>query len=239
MRVFNAFIKEQKLAEEVMATGKKVVVIIMGGRPYALGELGEKADALLYAFYPGLWGGQAIAEVLFGDVNPSGRLPISVPRNSGQLPVYYNYKNSYQGMGYSDETNGAAYAFGDGKGYSQFAYEKISLSHEQLTRKQLKEFGVSIDLTIKNTSKRDGYAVPLLYMEGLQGSVVRRVKELRNVEKVWLRSGETKTITMHLPYEAFSIWDSKMQFLTEAGKVKLLLEEMGETIWTKTIEIQP
>lgn len=229
---------QQQLVKDICDVAKQVVAIIIGGRPYAPGILSERADALLYSFYPGLKGGQAIAEIVFGIVNPSGRLPISVPRNSGQIPVYYNYKNSYQGMGYADGNNRPAYTFGDGKGYSDFSYTNLSLSHLDITISQLKEQGVRIKMTIKNIGKFDGYAVPLLYISGLQGSVVRRVKELKNVKKVWLKSQEEKEITMDLSYEAFSVWNSDMQFVTETGKVVLSLEEMGQKVWEETIQIR-
>ena len=230
---------QRELADAIFEVGNKVIVVIMGGRSYALGTIPEKADALLYAFYPGLQGGQAIAEILFGKVNPSGRMPISVPRSSGQLPAYYNYKNSYQGLHYYDQPEGSAYSFGDGMGSSEFLYENISVNANNMTLEKLRESGITIKMTIKNMSHRGGYAVPLLYIAGLQGSVVRRVKELKNMQKVWIECGQAKTITMDLPYEVFSVWNQEMQYVTEAGKVKLILEEMGKTMWSEIIELRP
>lgn len=228
---------QKQLLEQVLDAGKKVVVIIMGGRPYAPGIASERADALLYAFYPGIRGGQAIAEILFGDVNPSGRLPVSVPKCSGQIPVYYNYKNSYSGMDYYDQPDGPAYIFGDGMGYSSFEYSDASLSKEQISLTELETSGVTLRMKVKNAGEREGYAVPLLYIAGQQGSVVRRVKELKGMEKVLLKSREEKEIVITLPYEAFAVWDMQMRHVTEPGKVKLMLEESGSTVWSGLLEI--
>lgn len=124
-------------------------------------------------------------------------------------------------------------------GYSEFLYENISVNANNITLKVLKESGIIIEMMIKNMSHRDGYAVPLLYITGLQGSIVRRVKELKNMGKVWIECGQAKTITMDLPYEVFSVWNQEMQYVTEAGKVKLILEEMGKTMWSEIIELRP
>lgn len=228
---------QRELAERVLDAGRKVIVVIMGGRPYAPGIAQERADALLYAFYPGIRGGQALAEILFGEISPSGRLPVSVPRSTGQIPVYYNYKNSYRGMYYYDQAEGPAYSFGCGMSYTDFQYTDFTLSAEKIRAEELKEQGLSVEVSVTNTGRMDGYAVPLLYVAGQQGSVVRRVKELKGMQKVWLKRAETKRIRITLPYEAFSVWNPQMQFVTEPGLVKLLLEESGQTVWSGTAEI--
>lgn len=193
-------IEQRELAEKIFATGSKVITVIIGGRAYALDTIAEKSDAVLYAFYPGMQGGKAIAEILFGDVNPSGRLPVSLPRCSGQLPVYYNYKNSYRSMHYYNIPDGAAYTFGYGKCYTEFEYADVSFVKE--------DNGVQVEMTIKNIGAQDGYAVPLVYIAGEQGSVVRRVKELKGFHKVWLKKGESTKVKILLPFEAFAVWDS-------------------------------
>lgn len=229
---------QRELADKVINVSRKTIVIIIGGRPYVPGELAEKADAFLYAFYPGMHGGQAIAEILFGKTNPSGRLPISIPRSSGQLPVYYNYKNSYHGMGYFDQLDKPVYTFGDGKSYTAFSYRNIRLTNTYISLSDLQKSGIIVEAEVKNTGDMDGYAVPLLYISGLQGSVVRRVKELKGMDKVWIKRGETKKITISLQYQAFSVWNQKMEFVTEPGRIKLSLEEMGETVWTEIVELR-
>lgn len=222
-------IEQRELAEKIFATGSKVITVIIGGRAYALDTIAEKSDAVLYAFYPGMQGGKAIAEILFGDVNPSGRLPVSLPRCSGQLPVYYNYKNSYRSMHYYNIPDGAAYTFGYGKCYTEFEYADVSFVKE--------DNGVQVEMTIKNIGAQDGYAVPLVYIAGEQGSVVRRVKELKGFHKVWLKKGESTKVKILLPFEAFAVWDSEMKFTVEPGRVQIILEELGQIVGSETLSL--
>lgn len=230
-------IEQRELAEKIFATGSKVITVIIGGRAYALDTIAEKSDAVLYAFYPGMQGGKAIAEILFGDVNPSGRLPVSLPRCSGQLPVYYNYKNSYRSMHYYNIPDGAAYTFGYGKSYTEFEYEDVSFGNTEVALDELHKNGIQAEMTIKNVGEYDGYAVPLVYIAGEQGSVVRRAKELKGFKKVWLKKGESKRVSILLPAEAFAVWNFEMEFKVEPGRVKLILEEMGQTVGSETINL--
>lgn len=228
---------QRELAEKIFASGSKVITVIIGGRAYALDSISEKSDALLYAFYPGMQGGKAIAEILFGEINPSGRLPVSLPRCSGQLPVYYNYKNSYRSMHYYNLSDGAAYTFGWGKSYTEFAYEEVSFGKRAISIEELHKNGIEVTMTIKNIGKQDGYAVPLLYLAGEQGSVVRRAKELKGFKKVWLKKGESKNVRIFLSSDAFAIWNFEMEFKVEPGRVQLILEEMGRTVGSETLNL--
>lgn len=228
---------QRELAEKIFATGSKVITVIIGGRAYALDEVAEKSDALLYGFYPGMQGGKAIAEILFGEVNPSGRLPVSLPRCTGQLPVYYNYKNSYRSMHYYNIPDGAAYTFGYGKSYTNFEYEDISFGKKDVAIEELHKNGIQVEMSIKNIGEQDGYAVPLVYIAGEQGSVVRRAKELKGFQKIWLKKGESKRVSILLPAEAFAVWNFEMEFKVEPGRVKLILEEMGQTVGSETINL--
>ena len=228
---------QRELAEKIFATGSKVITVIIGGRAYALDEVAEKSDAVLYGFYPGMQGGKAIGEILFGEVNPSGRLPVSLPRCSGQLPVYYNYKNSYRSMHYYNIPDGAAYTFGYGKSYTDFVYEDVSFGNAEVALDELHKNGIQAEMTIKNVGEYDGYAVPLVYIAGEQGSVVRRAKELKGFKKVWLKKGESKRVSILLPAEAFAVWNFEMEFKVEPGRVKLILEEMGQTVGSETINL--
>ena len=230
-------IEQRELAEKIFATGSKVITVIIGGRAYALDTIAEKAGAVLYAFYPGMQGGKAIAEILFGDVNPSGRLPVSLPRCSGQLPVYYNYKNSYRSMHYYNIPDGAAYTFGYGKSYTNFEYEDVSFGNKDVTIEELQKNGIEVEMTIKNIGAQDGYAVPLVYIAGEQGSVVRRVKELKGFHKVWLKKGESTKVKILLPFEAFAVWNSEMKFTVEPGRVQIILEEMGQIVGSETLSL--
>lgn len=228
---------QRELAEKIFATGSKVITVIIGGRAYALDEVAEKSDAVLYGFYPGMQGGKAIGEILFGEVNPSGRLPVSLPRCTGQLPVYYNYKNSYRSMHYYNIPDGAAYTFGYGKSYTNFEYEDVSFGNNDVTIEELQKNGIEVEMTIKNIGAQDGYAVPLVYIAGEQGSVVRRVKELKGFHKVWLKKGESKKVSIFLPSEAFAVWNSEMKFTVEPGRVQIILEEMGQIVGSETLNL--
>ena len=230
-------IEQRELAEKIFATGSKVITVIIGGRAYALDTIAEKSDAVLYAFYPGMQGGKAIAEILFGEVNPSGRLPVSLPRCTGQLPVYYNYKNSYRSMHYYNIPDGAAYTFGYGKSYTNFEYEDISFGKKDVAIEELHKNGIQVEMSIKNIGEQDGYAVPLVYIAGEQGSVVRRAKELKGFQKIWLKKGESKKVSIFLPSEAFAVWNSEMKFTVEPGRVQIILEEMGQTVGSETLNL--
>lgn len=228
---------QRELAEKIFATGSKVITVIIGGRAYALDEVAEKSDAVLYGFYPGMQGGKAIGEILFGEVNPSGRLPVSLPRCTGQLPVYYNYKNSYRSMHYYNIPDGAAYTFGYGKSYTNFEYEDISFGKKDVAIEELHKNGIQVEMSIKNIGEQDGYAVPLVYIAGEQGSVVRRAKELKGFQKIWLKKGESKKVSIFLPSEAFAVWNSEMKFTVEPGRVQIILEEMGQTVGSETLNL--
>ena len=228
---------QRELAEKIFATGSKVITVIIGGRAYALDEVAEKSDAVLYGFYPGMQGGKAIGEILFGEVNPSGRLPVSLPRCTGQLPVYYNYKNSYRSMHYYNIPDGAAYTFGYGKSYTNFEYEDISFGKKDVAIEELHKNGIQVEMSIKNIGEQDGYAVPLVYIAGEQGSVVRRAKELKGFQKIWLKKGESKKVSIFLPSEAFTVWNSEMKFTVEPGRVQIILEEMGQTVGSETLNL--
>ena len=228
---------QRELAEKTFATGSKVITVIIGGRAYALDEVAEKSDAVLYGFYPGMQGGKAIGEILFGEVNPSGRLPVSLPRCTGQLPVYYNYKNSYRSMHYYNIPDGAAYTFGYGKSYTNFEYEDISFGKKDVAIEELHKNGIQVEMSIKNIGEQDGYAVPLVYIAGEQGSVVRRAKELKGFQKIWLKKGESKKVSIFLPSEAFAVWNSEMKFTVEPGRVQFILEEMGQTVGSETLNL--
>lgn len=228
---------QRELAEKIFATGSKVITVIIGGRAYALDEVAEKSDAVLYGFYPGMQGGKAIGEILFGEVNPSGRLPVSLPRCTGQLPVYYNYKNSYRSMHYYNIPDGAAYTFGYGKSYTNFEYEDISFGKKDVAIEELHKNGIQVEMSIKNIGEQDGYAEPLVYIAGEQGSVVRRAKELKGFQKIWLKKGESKKVSIFLPSEAFAVWNSEMKFTVEPGRVQIILEEMGQTVGSETLNL--
>lgn len=229
--------RQEELFTRIAATGKPVVTVLMGGRPYAVPEIAEHSRALLAAFYPGPMGGQAIAELLLGLTEPGGRLPVSMPRSSGQLPVYYNSRDSYHAMGYHDLPDSPLFAFGDGLSYTEFACADVRLSDETIPSASLKNNSIKLSFTIQNVGKRGGWTVPSLYIHGLTGSVVRRKKELRAFDKRFLKAGETAAFILELKYKEFAVWNAELCFMVESGPVQLLLEDGGKILWQGTVKI--
>lgn len=228
---------QNALAEAVFAAGKPVVTVVISGRPHAVQAVAEKSRALLWAFYPGPWGGQAIAEVLTGAAEPSGCLPVSVPRTTGQLPVYYNARASYDPMRYRDVPNTPLYPFGFGLHYAAPAVEAVRCSGAVSAAALRAGETLTVRCSVRNAAERPAWATVQLYIQGLSGSVVRRVKELKAFEKVCLAPGETREVTLQLGLEALGVWNRQMQFDAEPGAVRLMLEESGNPVWSTEVQI--
>ncbi|MEH7548378.1 glycoside hydrolase family 3 N-terminal domain-containing protein [Neobacillus vireti] len=217
-----------QLLQKVMETGTPVVVVLIQGRPHAIPWIAEHAPALISAWYPGQMGGQAIAEVLFGKVNPSGRLPVSIPRSSMQLPVYYNYKDGGYKKDYFDMSGNALYPFGYGLSYTEFKYENLRVTRKTITAAQLwsgEKFSITVDVT--NKGERDSYDVIQLYLKGKGSSITRRVKELKGFKKVWLATGETKEVTLELGAEEIQVFSSQNTLSSNRDGLKLKLEALS------------
>ena len=181
---------QNELLRAVKATGKPVVVVVyVEGRPLDKNWASEKADALLTMWYPGGEGGTALADVLFGDYNPAGRLPVSVPRNVGQLPVYYNKKNP-RGHDYVEMSADPLYPFGYGLSYTTFEYSGLTVSGTVPN--------VEVTVQVKNTGSRDGDEVVQLYVIDPLASTVRPRKQLRAFDRVFVKAGETVPVTLKL-----------------------------------------
>ena len=187
--------RQQELLESLQKTGKPLIVVYIEGRPLEKNWASEYADALLTAYYPGQEGGNAIADVLFGDYNPSGRLPISVPRSVGQIPVYYN-KKAPRNHDYVEVSSSPLYSFGYGMSYTTFEYSDL-----QVVQKSARCFEVSFK--VKNTGKYDGEEVSQLYMRDEYASVVQPMKQLKHFERFHLKKGEEKKVTFVLTEEDF------------------------------------
>ena len=228
---------QNALAEAVFAAGKPVVTVVISGRPHAVQDVAEKSRALLWAFYPGPWGGQAIAEVLTGAAEPSGCLPVSVPRTTGQLPVYYNARASYDPMRYRDVPNTPLYPFGFGLHYAAPAVEAVRCDGAVSAAALRAGETLTVRCSVRNAAERPAWATVQLYIQGLSGSVVRRVKELKAFEKVRLAPGETREVVLQLGLEALGVWNRQMQFDAEPGAVRLMLEESGNPVWRTEVQI--
>lgn len=202
--------KQQELLKMLKSTGKPLVVIYIEGRPLDKVWASEYADALLTAYYPGQEGGNAIADILFGDYNPAGRLPISVPRSVGQIPVYYN-KKSPKSHDYVEIPASPLYAFGYGLSYTTFEYSAL-----QIDRKDDHCFEVSFD--VKNAGKRDGEEVAQLYLRDEYASVVPPLKQLKKFKRLFLKQGETKKVVFTLNEYDLSLINNFGKRVVEPGK---------------------
>jgi len=211
------------LLRALKATGKPLVVVLMNGRPLTLNWEKENADALLETWYAGTEGGHAIADVLFGDYNPSGKLPVSFPRSIGQIPTYYNHlrlgrpftpgKPANYTSQYFEEPSGPLYPFGYGLSYTAFSVSDITLSSPMMAR------GGSIDasVTVKNTGERDGEAVVQLYLHDVAASAVRPVKELKDFRKVPVKAGESRTVHFTIDEDKLKFFNTRLEYAAEPG----------------------
>jgi len=234
---------QQALLEALVATGKPLVVVLMNGRPLQLGWVKEHADAVLETWFSGTEGGHAIADVLLGKHNPSGKLPISFPRSVGQIPTYYNHPRlgrpyvegrpgNYTSQ-YFEEPNGALYPFGYGLSYTKFELSKPQLSRHKLKRGQ----NLEVSVTVKNTGERAGATVVQLYLQDLVGSTVRPVKELKRFEKLMLEPGETRLMRFELGESDLKFHDAKLDYVAEPGEFEVQLGLDSRAVISERFEL--
>ncbi len=204
--------QQDELVDAVRKTGKPVVVVLINGRPLSITRIADTVPAILECFYLGQEGGTAVAEALFGDVNPGGKLPISFPRHVGQVPVYYGRKpTSFRS--YLDMPRGPLYSFGHGLSYTTFKIDNLKVSPTQIAP----EGRATVTADVANTGSRAGDEVVQLYIRDQVSSVTRPVQELRGFERVSLAPGEKKTVTFTLGPEALSLYDERMVRVVEPG----------------------
>ena len=221
---------QEELARRIIETGKPVAVVLVSGRPYAIPYLAENASAVLQAWLPGEEGGAAVAEVLFGEVNPGGKLPITFPRSVGQVPIFYAYKpsgmNSYWYTDYVSEKVTPLYPFGHGLSYTSFAYDHLSIDRETAAQGE----SVNISLTVTNTGPVTGDEVVQLYIQDEYASKPRPVKELKGFTRVRLAPDETRTVTFRLPVDQLAFFDEELKLVLEPGTVRILVGSSSEDI---------
>lgn len=228
---------QMRLFRAVRAKSKKVITVVIAGRPMIINEVEKESDALLLSFYPGPCGGQAIAEILRGIVNPSGRLPVSLPRANGQLPVYYNYKSSYQAMHYLDEKQIPLFSFGYGLDYTEYTYTGVKLEKKEITEEQLQKTGVELQFKVKNAGDREGFCVPQLYITDLQASVVRRVRELKGFTKICLKPGEEKEAGIRIAFDELALYNCDMNKVVEPGMFRIVLMDQDRELWQGELKV--
>ncbi|MFH8133885.1 beta-glucosidase BglX [Pantoea osteomyelitidis] len=220
---------QQKLLAALKATGKPLVIVLMNGRPLALVNEDRMADAMLETWFSGTEGGNAIADVLFGDYNPSGKLPVSFPRSVGQIPIYYNHlptgrpynaakPNKYTSH-YYDAVNGPLYPFGYGLSYTRFKVSPVKMSAKTMPRNGVIEASV----TVTNSGSRDGATVVQMYLNDPVATLSRPVAELRGFQRIMLKAGESQTVTFKIDVDALKFWNQKMQQVAEPGKFNVMI----------------
>lgn len=220
---------QEELIKAVYATGKPMIVIIGAGRPLIFNWTAEHVPAILYTWWLGTRGADAIADVLFGDYNPSGKLPISFPRTEGQIPIYYNHYNTGRPAAndsdmnyvsaYIDLRNSPQYAFGHGLSYTRFEYSDIQLSKKTIRPGDKLEASI----TLRNAGNYDGTEIVQLYIRDLTGAVVRPVKELKGFQKVWLKKGESKEIKFTVTVDDLRFYNDKLEYIYEPGDFRLFI----------------
>ena len=207
---------QEELFLRVIATGTPTIVVLVQGRPYAIPEIAEKAQGILAAWYPGQEGGRAVAEALFGEINPSGKLCLSVPRSEGQLPVYYNHKPLARGD-YQDLLGTPLYPFGHGLSYTRFGYRDLIV--EPLHDAKSTRFKATV--TVENQGDRPGAEVVQLYLRDKAASITRRVAELKGFSKVTLESRESRQVSFELGEDELGLWNSEMRWVVEPGEFEV------------------
>jgi beta-glucosidase len=210
--------EQNDLARALFALGKPVVVVLINGRPQAVVEIAERSNALLEGWYLGQEGGTALADILFGDSNPGGKLPVTIPRSAGQLPLTYNEKPSSH-RGYLFESKEPLFPFGFGLSYTTF-----EVGAPQLSATQIPANGkVTVSVPVRNTGAVAGDEVVQLYLRDVISSVTRPVKELRGFKRVTLAPGASTTVSFTLDSSAFALWDKDMKHVVEPGEFQIMV----------------
>ncbi len=224
--------QQNELAQAIFALGKPVVVVLINGAPLSIPEIAGKANALLEAWYPGQEGGTALAQILFGDANPGGKLPLTIARSLSQLPLYYNQKPTAH-RGYLFDTTEPLFPFGFGLSYTTFDIGAPRLSATQIKAGD----SVTVSVDVKNTGKLAGDEVVQLYLHDVVSSVTRPIKELKGFRRVTLAPGESRTIQFTLDREAFSLWNQEMKRIVEPGAFEIMVGPNSVDLKTTTLEI--
>jgi beta-glucosidase len=220
---------QPELIAAVAATGVPVVVVLINGAPVVMTGWIDKVAAVIEAWYPGEAGGQAITEILFGDANPGGKLPVSIPRSMGQLPLFYNYKPSGRSDDYVDLTGKPLFPFGFGLSYTTFAYRSLAITPQKAGARQT----VTVSLEVENTGAIAGDEVVQLYVHDRLASVVRPVKELKAFQRISLKPGETRQVKLALDVQQLGLYDAGLRYVVEPGEFDILVGSSSEDIHLK------
>ena len=235
---------QRTLLEALLKTGKPVVLTLFTGRPLTLTWEQENVPAILNVWFGGSEAAYAISDVLFGDVNPSGKLTMTFPKNIGQIPLFYNHKNTGRPLAkgkwfekfrsnYLDIDNEPLYPFGYGLSYTSFQFSDVALSTPTMGL----DGSVTATVTVTNTGKRDGAEVVQLYIRDLVGSITRPVKELKGFEKIWIKAGESKTVSFKITPELLRFYNYEMKHVVELGDFDIMIGNSSEAVKTARLTL--
>jgi beta-glucosidase len=224
---------EIDLARAVLASGRPTVVVLLHGGPLAVNELAAKAPAILDGFYLGEETGHAVADVLFGDVSPAGRLPISVPRSVGAVPAFYNRKPTADRQHLFEEP-GPLWSFGHGLSYTSFRYDPITITPSRISSTGRAQ----VSLSVTNTGKRASDEVVQLYLHDVVASVTRPIKELKGFRRVHLAPGQSTRVDFDLGPAELALWDAHMKRVVEPGTFEIMVGASSSDIrQTATLQV--
>ncbi|MBS1653246.1 MAG: beta-glucosidase BglX [Bacteroidetes bacterium] len=221
---------QEAFLKELVKTGKPVVLVLFTGRPLTIGWEKENIPSILNVWFGGTEAGNAVADVVFGAVNPSGKLPVTFPQNVGQVPFYYNHKNTGRPLAegkwfqkyrsnYLDVSNDPLYPFGYGLSYTTFNYSDFTLNKKRLKGNET----LKASITVKNTGNYDGAEVVQLYIRDMVGSITRPVEELKSFQKIWLKAGESKTVSFDITPADLKFYNENLKYDWEAGDFEIMI----------------
>lgn len=232
---------QEDLLKEIAKTGKPIILMINAGRPLVFDWASENIPTIVYTWWLGTEAGNSIADVLFGKINPGGKLPMTFPRNEGQIPIYYNHYNTGRPAknntdrnyvsAYIDLDNDPAYPFGFGLSYTTFQYSDVNVSATKLKGNQT----LTASVTLTNSGNYDGEEVVQLYIRDLVGKVVRPVKELKGFQKIFLKKGESKTVSFNITPEDLKFYDDELNFDWESGEFDIMIGTNSAQVQTKRV----
>jgi beta-glucosidase len=236
---------QENLLRELMKTGKPIVLVLFTGRAMTLPWEKANVPAILNVWFGGTEAGDAIADVVFGDVNPSGKLPVTFPQNVGQIPLFYNHKNTGRPLpeggwfkkfrsNYLDVSNDPLFPFGFGLSYTTFSYSDVKLSDSKMAANG----SLTASVTVANTGKADGAEVVQLYLRDLVGSTTRPVKELKGFEKIFLKAGESKTVSFKITPELLKFYNYDLRYVAEPGDFIVMVGGDSENVKSATFTLQ-
>jgi beta-glucosidase len=224
--------RQNDLVKAILETGKPVIVFLLNSGPLAINYVAENVPAILEGFYLGEEGGTAAADVLFGDYNPGGKLPVSFPRSVGQLPIYYNRKPTAR-RGYLFSTTEPLFPFGFGLSYTTFKYSNLQIAKPKIRANE--ETVVTVDIT--NTGRLKGDEVAQMYIRDEVSSVTRPIKELKGFERVSLAPGATKKVTFTVTREKLQFYNREMKRVVEPGKFRIMVGGNSVYLTSQTLEV--